>query len=90
VLYVDFSSIVFKLKSKRIWLKLKMDRSPTKKSLGPGPDRDPRKIKKSDPGPDPRKKIFRPGPGSGHARSTLMSYNTLPLLSIGSRAHKPD
>jgi hypothetical protein len=39
----------FKLKSKWIWLILKMD-----------------------PGPDPRENLFRPGPRSGHARSSLV------------------
>jgi hypothetical protein len=55
----------FKLKSKWIWLKLKMDPGPTKKSS------DPRKIKNADPGPVPNLVGSGLEPGSGHARSFL-------------------
>jgi len=51
--------LAFRLKSKWIWLKLKMDPGPTKKSLGPGPTQ------------TQENKLFRPGPGSGHVRSSL-------------------
>jgi hypothetical protein len=61
VLYVDFSYIVF-----RFLAKIKPGLVKTKD--GPGPDK---KIFEPGPGPEKNKKC-RSGPGSGHARGSLL------------------